>query len=192
MSENTTTNTDEKNTERERTNTIDDQNNEGFPAFIVIILLAIIWILTNFTVFVCTAAMILMSKIITKSNSTIRKNNHVINSPPPVQVRMTCSSTMTDDIVSERLTTMNDSTIINVRGELNCAKIKVRKYANNFMCSCLESEAELGRDVGQQANDEDMVGQSASSGRLANAVAQLPESDVNQINNLIIDGEYIL
>jgi hypothetical protein len=122
MSENTTTNTDEKNTERERTDTIDDQNNEGFPAFIVIILLVIIWILTNFTVFVCTSAMILMSKIITISNSTIRKNNNVINSPPPVQVRMTCSSTMTDDTVSEPLTTMNDSTSINVQGEFNSAK----------------------------------------------------------------------
>jgi hypothetical protein len=133
MSENTTTNTDQKNTKRERTNTIDDQNNEGFPAFIVIILLAIIWILTNFTVFVCTAAMILMSKIITISNSTIRKNNNVTDSSPPVQVRMTCSSTMTDETVSEPLTTMNDSTIINMKGQFNSEKDRYTSCSRSLL-----------------------------------------------------------
>jgi hypothetical protein len=59
------------------------------------------------------------------------------------------------------------------------------------MCSYLESEAELLRDGGQQANDEDMAGQSASSGRLANAVLQLHENNIKQIDDLIRKGEYI-
>jgi hypothetical protein len=60
------------------------------------------------------------------------------------------------------------------------------------MCSYLESEAELIRYGEQQANDEDMAEQCASSGRLANDVAGLPDNDVDQIDDLIIDGEYIL
>ncbi len=67
------------------------------------------------------------------------------------------------------------------------------------MYAYLESEAELDRDgqhreipttvMEQQRSNDDFVGQDDSSGALANTIDQLSESDLNQINNLIIKGQ---
>jgi hypothetical protein len=47
----------------------------------------------------------------------------------------------------------------------------------------------LSTEVKRQRSDDDFIGQAAASGDLANAIARLPDNDVDQINNLIMKGK---
>ena len=58
------------------------ETREHFHTILVLILLIIIWIISNFTIFVCATALVLGVKIITQ-NSETRENTIAISSQQP-------------------------------------------------------------------------------------------------------------
>jgi hypothetical protein len=117
MSETTLTNINNNDRKSERIINMRNQDNEGFPMFIIVILLAVIWMVTNFTVFICMVVIVLISKIVTTSNANVARNNNEINISLSPQVYMKCSSTMTDDAMPEPLTNICHSPINNAGGQ---------------------------------------------------------------------------
>ncbi|UJR20142.1 hypothetical protein I4U23_023274 [Adineta vaga] len=80
------------NTEDETQDRRSNENNKGFPAFLIVILLIIIWILSNFTIFVCSILLVLAAKLITSSVQTREKviatpsSSGIINSEPQTTI----------------------------------------------------------------------------------------------------------
>jgi len=123
MSENATTNMNEKDKKPERATHIGDQDNESFPAFIIaVFLLACIWMLAGFTVFKYTIVIVFMAKFVEIMNSNSTTNNNETNTSSLSQVCMKCSSRMNNDTISHSSSTMYDPVTINMRGQFTLQK----------------------------------------------------------------------
>ena len=59
--------------------TMPNENDQGFPAFVVIFLLCLVWMLTKFSVFICVVVMVLLAKVATPKNSDepIRRSSSI-------------------------------------------------------------------------------------------------------------------
>jgi phosphatidylserine synthase len=117
MSKTATTNINEKDKKSERTTNMDDQDNKGFPALIiVVILLACIWLLAGFTIFQYTAVIILVIQFVKTFNSNSTSNNNEINNSSLSQVCMECSRKTRNDTISASSATTYNSTTLKVKG----------------------------------------------------------------------------
>lgn len=118
MAENITTNVMENGRNPKRTTNVEDQNNEGFSAVILaVILLACLWMLAGFTVFKYATLILLVAHFIKTFRLNSISNHSETSTISSSQICARCSRGIGNDSILNSLPINDHSPTIKVKGQ---------------------------------------------------------------------------